>query len=150
MIDLIIHNTSVKGEMPTTLNILEKPQFKNAEVLKIYRTKFKKGKEARKKEDFTMAYIFFKDALYYAKCINWKEAILFVILEVADIDLLTNKCNRAYKHYMKCLNFALMNDLDALVSIIYFKLSKYYSFKGNSTLSKEYNERAIKATSKNN
>jgi len=150
MSDLLIHSLEVKGEMPTTLKVSKQPQFNNTEVLKAYRTKYKKGKEARKKEDFTMAYIFFKDALHYAKCINWKEAILFVILEVADIDLVTNKCNRAYKHYMACLNYALMHDLDALTSIVYFKLSKYYSFEGNLVLSKEYNERAIKATNKNN
>jgi len=147
MSELLIQSFETENELPIVTKTTKKQFFNNAEVLKFYRVKYKKGKEAKKNGDLTIAYIFFKDALHYARLVNWKEAILYTILEVADIDLASNKCNRAYKHYMTCLNIALMNDLDSLISIVYFKLSKYYLVKGNTVLSKEYNNRAINATS---
>jgi len=149
MSDLLIHSFEVRNQLPAIAEV--KQSFSNnAEVLKNYRINYKKGKEAKIEGDYPVAYVFFKDALHYAKLVNWKEAVLYAILEVADIDLATDKCNRAYKNYMICLNIALMNDLDSLTGIVYFKFSKYYLVKGNPALSKEYNERAIKATNKNN
>jgi|GEM_PF-2278888 len=127
------------------LPLKDKRSASDNELLKNYRKYYKKGKAAKSKKDYALAYVFFNDALYYARLINWKEALAYVKLEIADIDLATNKYSRAYKHYMACLNFTLIYELDSIISIVYFKLSTYYSIKGNGLLSKEYNDRAIKA-----
>lgn len=143
MNNLLVETNSATININLSSNIDNK--INKNELLKSYKENYKKGKAAKKKKDFALAYVFFKDALIYANLVDWKTAIVYVNLEIADIDLKTDNYERAYKHYMNCLNTALMNDLESLVSVIYFKLSKFYCAKGNSNLSKEYNSRAIKA-----
>jgi len=145
-----MNNILIKASKRTLmqpLNLQSKKQntVNNTEILKAYRRNYKNGKRAKGDKDYTNAYSFFKESLYYAKMLNWIEAVIYSTIEIADIDSTTKNYKRAYKYYMSCLNIALMNDLDSMINVLYFKLSRYYAAKGNLSLSQEYNSKAIKS-----
>lgn len=145
MNNILIQASKRKHTQSFNLTLKKQPSAGISEILSAYRRNYKKGKKAKSDKDYTSAYSFFKKSLQYAKMLNWEEAIIYTTIEIADIDSVTKNYKRAYKQYMNCLNITLKNDLDSMISILYFKLSRYYATIGNSSLSRVYNSKAIKS-----